>query len=66
MGFEMKSSQESSGVTDMHAEAAEEQYFVLATSLALGGGGKKWMFLFRNKEYFPSSHFLLIKSLLSL
>lgn len=40
MGFEMKPSQESACVADMHAEAAEEQYFILTTSHALGGGRK--------------------------
>lgn len=45
MGFEMKSSQESACVADMHAEAAEEQYFILTTSPALGGGRKMNVFI---------------------
>lgn len=45
MGFEMKSSQESAGVAGMHAEAAEEQYFILSTPHALGGGGKMDVFI---------------------
>lgn len=45
MGFEMKSSQGSAGVADMHTEAAEEQYFILTTSRALGGGEKMGVFL---------------------
>lgn len=44
MGFEMKSSQESAGVADMHAEGAEEQYFILTTFHALGDVGKNWCF----------------------
>lgn len=45
MGFEMKSSQESACVADMHAEAAEEQYFILTTSPTLGGGRKMNVFI---------------------
>lgn len=52
MGFEMKSSQGSAGVADMHTEAAEEQYFILTTSHALGGGGKMDVFL-QKQGIFP-------------
>lgn len=45
MGFEMKSRQESAGVADMHAEAAEEQYLILTASHALGGGGRIDVFI---------------------